>query len=77
MELRMEEEEERIAALADEKKKLQQTVNDLEEQWVCFSWILLVSSGDSHAICSRHTLCYIPENWYVHNLEVKSIFFSN
>ena len=32
MELRMEEEEERIIALAEEKKKLQQTVQDLEEQ---------------------------------------------
>ena len=34
MELRMEEEEERILAMAEEKKKLHQTVQDLEEQWV-------------------------------------------
>ena len=32
MELRMEEEEERMVAMAEEKKKFQQTVQDLEEQ---------------------------------------------
>jgi hypothetical protein len=32
MELRMEEEEEKVAAMMDERKKYSQTINDLEEQ---------------------------------------------
>lgn len=37
MEQRMEEEEERVIKLDEEKKKLSQTVQDLEEQWVSLS----------------------------------------
>ena len=33
MEQRIEDEEERMVAFANEKKKLQTTVQDLEEQW--------------------------------------------
>ena len=73
MEQRMEEEEERVTALSNEKKKLQGTIQDLEEQWVVRKLLEL----DSLKFIITSLSIKLPGITFMWNCPVPKIFWHN